>query len=72
MWKWMQEMCGSGRGACAMPKMAGQDESLLDVLKRRYARGEIARDEFEELKRTLGVSETTPANEHASHEGKEH
>ncbi len=53
--KWMQEMCGSGRGACAMPNMSGQGESMLDILKRRYALGEITREQFEEMKHDLGL-----------------
>jgi len=30
-------------------------ETLLDVLQRRYALGEISRDQFEEMKRVLGL-----------------
>jgi putative membrane protein len=30
-------------------------ESALDVLKRRYARGEVNREEFEQMKRDLGA-----------------
>jgi putative membrane protein len=30
-------------------------ESPLDILKARYARGEISKEQFEEMKRTLGV-----------------
>lgn len=30
-----------------------QKDSAIDILKRRYASGEISREEFEEMKRTL-------------------
>jgi uncharacterized membrane protein len=30
-------------------------ETLLDVLQRRYALGEISRDQLEEMKRVLGL-----------------
>jgi len=36
----------------------GQHESLLDILKRRYALGEIDQDQFAEMKRVLGVEES--------------
>jgi uncharacterized membrane protein len=41
-----------------------QNESLLDILKRRYALGEITRDQFEELKRVLDLADV-PAVEHS-------
>ncbi len=53
--------------AQAAAAAAGQAESLLDILKRRYALGEITREQFEEMKRTLGVSDATSANEHTLH-----
>ncbi len=67
MWDFMREMCGSGRGACAMPDMVGQRESLLDVLNRRYALGEITREQYQQMKQTLGVSEANAADEQAHH-----
>ena len=30
-----------------------QNENALDILKRRYAKGEIAQDEFNEMKKNL-------------------
>lgn len=46
-----------------------QNESLLDILKRRYAQGEITREQFEEMKRVLSLSDTSghPTTEHAHH-----
>jgi hypothetical protein len=72
MWEMMNSMCHSGHGARATPLCTQQDESLLEILKRRYALGEITREQFEELKRTLGVSDANSANEHAHGERKEH
>ena len=40
-------------------------ESLADILARRYSRGEITKNEFEEMKQALSVSDATSANEHA-------
>jgi len=33
---------------------SGRGESALDILEKRYARGEITKEEFEEMKRNLG------------------
>lgn len=67
MWRMMNSMCHSGHGAHAMSWCAQQDESLPEILKRRYALGEITREQFEELKRTLGVSDASTANQHEHH-----
>jgi putative membrane protein len=31
----------------------GEDESAIDILKRRYARGEISREEYERMKKDI-------------------
>ena len=46
-----------------------QQESLLDILRRRYALGEISREHFEEMKQVLGV---TPENSRPSGTGHAH
>ncbi len=43
---------GASRGSGGSPPQGG--ETALDILKRRYARGEITREEFEGMKRDLG------------------
>ncbi len=64
----MHGMDHSAHGAPAASVSAAQTESLLDILKRRYALGEITTAQFEEMKRTLNLSETTEtAAEHAHH-----
>lgn len=45
-----------------------QNESLLDILKRRYALGEITREQFEEMKSVLGFQATSSASPSAEHE----
>jgi uncharacterized membrane protein len=46
-----------------------QSETLLDVLQRRYAMGEISRDQFQEMKSILGLSakETEAPEGHDAH-----
>jgi putative membrane protein len=35
------------------PQAAGAQETALEVLRKRYARGEITRDQYQEMKREL-------------------
>jgi len=54
-----------------MQVSASQNESPLDILKRRYALGEITQAQFEEMKRVLGLAGDTaavsPTTTHAHH-----
>ncbi len=67
----MHGMDHAGREAHAASTTAEHGESLLDVLKRRYALGDITREQFIEMKRTLGVSDPSARNEHAHQAQKE-
>jgi uncharacterized membrane protein len=55
----------SGQGTHA--EAAPQGESLLDILKRRYALGEITREQFEEMRRVLGVTQGAAAEAGTAH-----
>ncbi len=66
----MHAMDHSGHSVPAASASMQQNESLLDILKRRYAIGEITHAQFEEMKRVLGFSATTstvPPTEYEHH-----
>ena len=45
-----------------------RDESLLEIIRRRYAVGEITRDQFEQLTRDLGLDgQVREAGGHEAH-----
>jgi putative membrane protein len=43
---WLITNLGTGKGS-------RRDETALEILKNRYARGEITKEEFEEMKRNI-------------------
>lgn len=48
---------------------SNSNESLLDVLKHRYALGEINNVQFEQMKRTLGLAFSSQSNMPTEHTG---
>ena len=51
-------VCMRRRGGCRMTAGMGGErppvaETPLDILKKRYARGEISKDEFEKMKKDI-------------------
>ncbi len=51
-------MHGMDHSGHAMTAAGGpQEETLHDILRRRYALGEISREQFEEMKQVLGVTQ---------------
>ena len=42
-----------------------QDETLLQILKRRLALGEITQEQYEAMQSVLGIRKTASAGEHA-------
>jgi putative membrane protein len=40
-------------GTSKMPFSASKRENALEILKKRYAKGEVTRDEFETIKRDI-------------------
>lgn len=48
---WLIQSAGRGTGITAPPP----GETPLDILKRRYASGEITKKQFEDMKKDLGV-----------------
>jgi uncharacterized membrane protein len=65
----MHAMDHSGQDAHAVPSGVrhAEGESLLDILKRRYALGEINREQFEEMRRVLNMGPEESSTEHAGH-----
>jgi len=57
---WILLLAGIGIGAYlivqnmhAKQRLHGSEDAPLEILKKRYARGEITKDEFERMRRSL-------------------
>jgi uncharacterized membrane protein len=63
----MHAMHGDHDGHPATASTA--NESLLEILKRRYALGEISDVQFDQMKRTLELPSSAQANVSTEHTG---
>ncbi len=46
-------MCGPSSRTAGDPFSKGRSESAIEILDKRYARGEIGKEEYEEKKRDI-------------------
>jgi len=53
---WAVQSLGRGDGGHAQSEATSPARTPLEIAKERYARGEISRDEFEQMKRDLEES----------------
>ena len=49
---WLVQTLAHGSGSSSVP---AQGESPLDILNKRYSRGEITKEQFQDIKRDLGL-----------------
>ena len=63
----MHAMDHSTHASKATVAGGAQEESLHDILRRRYALGEISREQFEEMRQVLGVTLDSAAASNAGH-----
>ncbi len=61
MWCMLMHGMDHSEHNAPMAAASPQNEPLLDILRRRHALGEITQDQFEEMKRVLGLSESAAA-----------
>ena len=53
VWYFMKGQDQSGRSVFDPPAEDSQEESARDILEKRFARGELTREEYEERKEAL-------------------
>jgi uncharacterized membrane protein len=61
----MHAMDHSMHGEHETPGASSQDETLLQILKRRLALGEITQEQYEAMQGVLGIGKAASAGEHA-------
>lgn len=71
MEKLKREMCNTHHGTHMTLWSARGDQVLLELLKHRYELGEITRERFEEVRRWMGVSDASTADQTRHHYLKE-
>jgi uncharacterized membrane protein len=63
MWCMLHHLLGHS-GPSGTHSNVTQESAPLDILKRRYALGEISREQFEQMVRVLGSADGSSARAH--------
>lgn len=67
----MHSMSHQDHAAHSAPAHSVREESPLDIIKRRYASGEISKEQFEQLRHDLAADASPPGSASHSHAHRE-